>query len=294
MASRHDFKNNLLQLLRHNKDGSYQTQADRRGMLMQFADELNDGGYKLKHPKGLKRKHIEYLNQQWQARELSAGTIKNRNAALRWLCGKVNKYGVVPTNDELNVGKRVYVTNVNKAIELKDEQLEKITNPRVEVQLQLQKHFGLRREEAIKIQPHVADKGDHIHLLASWCKGGRSRDVPIDSQEARYWLDEAKKLAKTKHESMAGNGKTYKSARSLYSKQVSRAGIRGAHGLRHGYAQSRYKSFSGVDAPVAGGPGKSATSKSKQKENDVARMKVSNALGHGRLNVTSVYLGSNK
>ena len=41
--------------------------------------------------------------------------------------------------------------------------------------LELQRAFGLRREEAMKFQPSYADQKDHITLKASWTKGGRAQ-----------------------------------------------------------------------------------------------------------------------
>jgi integrase len=50
--------------------------------------------------------------------------------------------------------------------------------------LRLQRAFGLRREEAIKLQPRWADRGDHLQLKASWTKGGRERTVPIRTERS--------------------------------------------------------------------------------------------------------------
>jgi integrase len=61
--------------------------------------------------------------------------------------------------------------------------------------LRLQAAFGLRREEAIKIQPRWADRGDHLQLKASWTKGGRERTVPIRTAAQRALLEQAKQLA---------------------------------------------------------------------------------------------------
>lgn len=294
MSAKHDLQHSIMNVTQHNRDGSYNTQVDRQRILNQIAAELTSGGYKLRHVNALKQKHVRYLNEQWQEKGLSSGTIKNRNAALRWLCKKLNKRDLMPSNDAMGIERRVHVTNINKAIDLTDELLSKISNPRVLVQLQLQRHFGLRREEAIKIQPHFADRGDHIFLQASWCKGGRSRTVPISSKEARYWLDEAKKLAGTKQASLIESDKTYKQAKEIYNKQLQRAGIHKAHGLRHQYAQEQYELLSSISAPVAGGPKKSSLSQDQKLKSDEARMEVSEALGHSRLNITSVYLGGNK
>jgi hypothetical protein len=57
--------------------------------------------------------------------------------------------------------------------------------------LRLQRAFGLRREEALKLQPRWADRGDHLHLKASWTKGGRERTVPIRTKEQRALLEQS-------------------------------------------------------------------------------------------------------
>ena len=69
--------------------------------------------------------------------------------------------------------------------------------PYVMASLKLQREFGLRREEAMKIQPEWSDQGDKLVLEASWCKGRRERDVPIRTEAQRAALDEAKALAAT-------------------------------------------------------------------------------------------------
>ena len=93
--------------------------------------------------------------------------------------GKVGKAGVIPAdNAELAIPDRVFVTNENKARVL-DERLARITDVYVYMSLLLQALFGLRREESVKFRPSYADRGDHLALKGSWCKGSRPRIVPI-------------------------------------------------------------------------------------------------------------------
>lgn len=80
---------------------------------------------------------------------LSAGTVKNRLAHLRWWAEKVGKTGLIPAdNAQLAVPDRL-VTNENKGREL-GNRLERVCDPYVRTSLLLQEAFGLRREEAIK------------------------------------------------------------------------------------------------------------------------------------------------
>jgi site-specific recombinase XerC len=289
MAIRHQLRQSIYNLLKHNHDGSFETQNARKKILFQMGNDLVDGNYKLTNIHGLKPKHIEYLNQKWKEQSLTSGTIKNRNAHLRWVAEKIGKQNIIPTNDALGIEKRKYAGTDNKAVDLENVDLSKITNRHILISVHLQRHLGLRREESLKIKPYQADKGSHIELQASWCKGGRARSVPVLTEEARYWLDQSKKLV-LPHQSLIPDDKTYIQHRHLYDKQVRRAGIKHAHGLRHAYAQDRYKELTGWECPKRGGlSGKELTAKQKEKDR-AARMIISTCIGHSRINVTVNYL----
>ena len=111
------------------------------------------------------------------------------------------------------------------------------------------------------------------------------------SAEARYWLDEAKKLVANSDDSLIPLGKTYIEHRELYDKQIQRAGIKHAHGLRHAFAQEQYKRLTGWECPKCGGPtAKQLTPKQKQQDK-IARAKISAYLGHSRLQIVTNYCG---
>ena len=56
---------------------------------------------------------------------------------------------------------------VSKARTLCPADLSKVRAPYVQMSLELQRAFGLRRKEAIKLQPAYADRGDRLVLKAS-------------------------------------------------------------------------------------------------------------------------------
>ena len=63
------------------------------------------------------------------------------------------------------------------------------------------------------------------------------------------------------------------------------------HGLRHNYAQWRYKALTGQACPKDGGaPTKALTPADKIADRE-ARMIIAEELGHSRLDVTKAYLG---
>ena len=193
MSTEHNLVHSILVILKHNKDGSYATQANRRTQLLKFARDLLGKGFYLRNIHQLKPKHVYRMTEDWKANELGSGTMKNRMANIRWLCEKINKPGLVPaSNDEMHIEKRQYITNKDKSIELDEQKLEKIDDPDVKMSLQLQQVFGLRKEESIKIRIHEAVQGNKLCLQGPWCKNGKPREVEIRYPEQWAAIEKCK------------------------------------------------------------------------------------------------------
>lgn len=284
-----DLTYTLRQLCQRNRDGSHATQADRLRTLTLISRQLREAGFRQMRAGSLKGKHVEALVERWQAEGLSAGTLKNRLAQVRWWAEKVGKAGVVPAdNARLGIAERRFVTNEDKSRQLGDR-LDAVADPHVRMSLMLQQAFGLRREEAIKLQPSYADRGDHIALKGSWTKGGRERTVPIITDGQRQILDQAKQLAGAG--SLIPAQKSYIQQRHVYDGQTKAAGLSHMHGLRHHYAQARYEALTGWKAPAAGGPSARQLTATQRATDAEARQTISRELGHERTQITAVYLG---
>lgn len=288
----------ILQICNRNRDGSHATQANRKAILSLCVEQLGQAGYKVNElkPHDLKGRHINSLVKTWKNDGVSAGTMKNRLACLRWLSEKIGNKGLVKSNDELGIEKRQYISNANKSLDLADvakADLEKLS-PHVLLSVELQKEFGLRREESMKFQPSYALGGftpataDKIMIKPSWAKGGRYREIPISNDRQRELLGRVQALA--------GNGslipadKSYRQHKNSFEYETRQAGIGQTHGLRHLYAQNRYYELTGWQCPAVGGV-RELTSNEKEIDQQ-ARQQISNELGHGRLQITGVYLGS--
>ena len=280
----------LKQLCRNCREGSYATQRNRERILTLAANELHAMGYRRMQARSLKPKHIEALAKLWQEKDLSIGTIKNRMAALRWWAEKVNKLNVIAKSNEFyGIPDRRFVTNENKAKDLTETQLSKVQDEHVRMSLELQRAFGLRREEAMKFTPSYADKGDHIQLKASWTKGGRPRSISIRTDLQRDVLDRARRL--TGFGSLIPPHRSYVQQLRVYEGNTTRAGLSSMHGLRHAYAQERYEELAGWKCPAAGGPdSKHLTSEQREADHE-ARLTLSQELGHERSQITTAYLG---
>ena len=280
----------LKQLCDRNRDGSLATQHDRARVLDLIANQLQELGFRQMVVSGLKPKHVEALVERWKLDGLAAGTIKNRMAELRWWAEKIGKQNVVARgNDEYGIGRRQYVTNINKARELTASDLAKITDPYTQMSLQLQVAFGLRREESIKIRPEWADRGDRLALKDTWTKGGRAREIPIRNEEQRRVLDEAKRFAG--RGSLIPADKRYVEQLRRFEHQCVKAGIHRVHGHRHQYAQTRYRELTGWAAPAAGGPRSKELTATQKVIDQEARLTISSELGHARTQILGIYVG---
>lgn len=282
-------------ILSRNRDGSHATQANRKRMLMMFAEQLKECGYKTNkmRPSDIKGRHINALIRKWKADGVSTGTIKNRMSNVRWLCEKIGKAEIVKSNETYGIENRKYITNVDKSQNVTNEQLDRLT-PHVRQSVELQKAFGLRREEAMKFQPSHAlggydiNNADVIRIKPSWAKGGRYREIPITNDAQRETLKKASLLAGGG--SLIPSNSTYKEHLGRFERETSGIGLGQTHGLRHLYAQTRYKELMGFECPAVGGVF-TLTDEQKTKDLEVRKL-ISEELGHSRTSITGVYLGS--
>ena len=287
----------LSEICSRNRDGSYSTQANRKAILNQFADDIKKSGFNVQKMKAedLKGRHVNALLQHWRNEGIAVSTIKNRMAVLRWWAEKIGNPGAVKSNDELGIEKREYTTNENKAASIETVDLSKM-DERIAASLVLQSEFGVRREEAMKFQPEYALSGrspldaetKEIRLKGSWTKGGRDRVIPIKTPAQREALAKAAYIARSG--SMIPPDRSYRQHLIIWEKETAAQGIGRTHGLRHAYAQRRYLELTGWAAPAVAGIRK-LTPDERAKDQE-ARKIISEELGHGRIAITNAYLGS--
>ena len=292
MSAKSELKHSIIMMLKHSHDGSYSTRAERKKRLLMIADQLSEGGYKIAHIAQLKLKHVQYLIGNWQQQGLTAGTIKNRMTDLRWAMEKNGKSSLIPLkNEALNIANRQYVTNENKSVILSTGDLSKILDPDIKMSLLLQRAFGLRREESIKIRLNEALVGDELRLKGSWCKHGRARVIKIHYPEQWDVIKEVQThLARSKRALIPAH-RTYVQQQNTYDRQTTRAGLHKLHGLRHAYAQKRYLDLTGWECPAKGGPTYKELTIEEKEFDVLAREQISIDLGHDRVDVVSQYCG---
>ena len=282
----------------------------------------SNGGYKsalttfakfLKEDQGLRdlrkvdketiREYGEHLAERVEIGTLAASSAHDYVSAMN------TAMSVARGNDDLRmtavkdfgIPERSGVAVENKAISaVEHERITSSLNERMSAIVELQRELGLRLKESCLINAKDVYKQALEHGIVkidTGTKGGREREVLITSDSQI----EALRVAADQqgnHYSMTPSDQTYiQFQRELY-KEVGR----GMHGERHHYAQARYEQELGVKSPIAAGIAHKDRfdyiakelnlTKEKAKEKDHnARLKVSNELGHGRIQITNSYLG---
>ena len=283
-----DLNFDLKRLQAAHDDGSHGTRTARSYALAQVADTLHELGFKGLRATGLKRKHSVALVREWKRQGRSDGTMKNRMAHVRWWAKHIGRPGVVPSNGELGIANREYVTNKDKSVVLDPDKLALVRDAHVAMALRLEAEFGLRREEAIKFTPARDDRGDRIRLKGSTTKGGRPREVPILKDSQRKLLDEARRLVGSG--ALIPPDRNYRQQLKIYESQTHAAGLYRMHGLRYGYAARRYEEITGWKAPAAGGPPRRSLTGARRRIDTSARRQIAEELGHGRAAIVAIYI----
>ena len=275
-------------------DKSFATQASVKERLITSIKDLHALGYKIKNINNLQPKHIEKLVSHWQEKELSTGSIKNRMSDFRLIAKTTGRTHLVESkNKAYEIPDRSFIPTSNKAT--KEFDVNKFNNEKyLKASLELQKQFGLRREECLKIKPEQALKTNssgesYLKLNSSWTKGGISRIIPITNPAQLEAIKAAQNLVGNK--SMIPQDKSYYQHRRHYEYITRENGYKNLHGLRHAYAQKRYVELTGWKSPIDGGPNRNSLSKEQKISDGIARQTISEELGHSRASITKNYIG---
>ncbi len=250
-------------------------------------------------------RHVAALTRHYEAQGLSASSLQKKNTVLRRFGTWIGKPDMTPRLCDLvsdpTRSKRSYSAVESKAWSANGVDPDEIFK-RMDLecsvaglQLRLQLAFGLRPREAVMLKPIAADQGKNL-FVTDGTKGGRARMVPIDTDEKRALLEQAKTIARGNSRGILSNKPSMSLNRAIarFYYLTRKVGIckNGLgvtlHGLRHEFAGSVYKEATGVEAPVNGG---------RLDDLDLARRAMqitSEQLGHSRKHAGAAYLGSKR
>ena len=278
-------------------------------------------GYQLTTPEGFGEKHARALIRHKWAYGISPGALSVLMTQLGKLQMWIKKTGMLKTTAvylpevDPEAFKRKKVAKHSKSVSGNGFELETVINhadyidSRFGAMVRMEAFFGLRREEALKIIPHLDDKGVYFDIRKGVAKNGRERQIPIETQLQRQTLDYVKSLVpKKEHLGWVDKPKQRKgkssSSQSEMSNQLLKrnegrynanmiklgftkkdAGITG-HGLRAEYSEDMALMKGFVPATLGGTKGQL-----DQESLDLARLQIAENMGHSRVSVTGAYYG---
>lgn len=287
---------------------SERTKSARGEALHAGFNRLHGLGYRLQKPENISEKHIEALVKSWHMEGFKPKTIQTNLSSFRIFCRWIGKGDMVKSAPyylpkvEPATLKVVAVAQESKSwAENGINVAEKIReadaiDKRFGGMLRLALAFGLRRHEVIECQPWKVDRGDKFAAYKT--KGGRPRDIYIETPEQRDVLDHVKSLVK-KNERMGWTTKDNGTAASVqfalgkWYRMLAKIGITkkdaevSGHGLRAQYAENAAL-IASVIPPTLGGTG----GQMSPEDLDLKRLQVSELLGHSRKSITSAYYGT--
>ena len=297
---------------------SFKTIEASKDALGSIATTLWGLGFQLTTPDGFSEKHARAIIRHKWAYGISPGALSVLMTQLGKIAIWIKKPGMLKTAatylQEVDPAafKRKKVATQSKSVSGNGFDLEAVVNNadqidrRFGAMVRMEAVFGLRRGEALKIIPHLDDRRLYLDIRKGIAKSGRERRIPIETQLQRLTLDYVKSLIPKKEhlgwtDKPKSNGKRQNgTSNGLLARNENRydanmqklgftkkdAGITG-HGLRAEYAEDTAQMKGFLPAALGGTKGQL-----DQESLDLARLQVSENMGHSRISVTGAYYGS--
>lgn len=285
---------------------SYSSQSTLSSRFSQFVDYLKEN--KINRLEQVTKEIVQnYALNLKNNGDLSVSTKHNLLSAVNVIMRQARGDNTVKvTAKEIGIDKRD-----NVATEFKEDIKRGVVSERVELLIELARNFGLRFEEASKLNAVVALKQaitNSVIKVSLGTKGGQDRVIPITSQEQVSVLEKASTIQGTA-KSLIDPKLSYKEHKGICYRETSNF-----HAERHFYANQRYsaliKDILGIDIKspvlsdkptnmkwrdyvsyVAARQGVFIHPDQAREFDREARIKLSKELGHHREDVVSRYIG---
>lgn len=280
----------LGKLHRHNRQGSYKTRARYYEAMQRFCRFLAEV-YRLERLANIAPKHIYAYVTYLQERGKSASTIKTDLSAIRFFHDLIpNARYKLPGNGDLFLQRRTF-GNVDRT--WSEDEFKRMLTCALECDREdyisifyLGRFAGLRIHECFRIDTATASKAAKEKALTIKGKGGLVRTVPLNNLLVQRLQHDLKQTPHGHKLYVPDDQETHEAIKALQAFiWLNRSWVQDKgstrpmtfHGLRHTYAVEKYKGFVNAGVTPYG-----------------ARKAVAKLLGHGRDDVTNVYLASLK
>jgi integrase len=279
-------------LSRHNRQGSFKTRDRYYQAVERFARHLADK-YNLQKFANIRGKHLASYVKDLQREGKSASTIKNELSAIRFYHEKIDnaKY-ILPDNKELKekfnivLDRRSFggVDRTWSNFEFREmvNHATRLERHDVAAVLQLARFQGLRIHEAIRLDHAAAAAAIRSDTLIVKGKGGLVRSIPLRKETKEVLFRSIQGVVRGQKLFVQEGKKAHEVIKSVQDfilnhrdkfQEHDRESDLTFHGLRHSFAREEY------DKRILEG--------FSEKE---ARQEVAKLLGHGRDDITRIYL----
>ena len=277
-------------LHRHNRQGSYKTRARYYEAMQRFCRFLAEV-YRLERLANIALKHIYAYVAYLQEQGKSTSTIKTDLSAIRFFHDLIpNARYELPGNEDLCLQRRTFggvdrTWSAGEFERMLGIALERGREDYVSI-FYLGRFAGLRIHECFRIDTATAAKAVKEKAITIKGKGGLVRAVPLNDLLVQRLQQDLKRTPRGHKLYVSDDQETHEAIKALQAFiWLNRSTVQDEgstrpmtfHGLRHTYAAEKYQGF--IDAGVTPFG---------------ARKAVSKLLGHGRDDVTNIYLASLK
>ena len=277
-------------LHRHNRQGSYKTRARYYEAMQRFCRFLAEV-YRLERLANIALKHIYAYVAYLQGQGKSTSTIKTDLSAIRFFHDLIpNARYELPGNEDLCLQRRTFggvdrTWSAGEFERMLGIALERGREDYVSI-FYLGRFAGLRIHECFRIDTATAAKAVKEKAITIKGKGGLVRTVPLNDLLVQRLQRDLAQTARGHKLYVSDDQETHEAIKELQLFiWLNRSTVQDEdstrpmtfHGLRHTYAAEKYQGF--IDAGVTPFG---------------ARKAVSKLLGHGRDDVTNIYLASLK
>lgn len=282
--------------------GAFRTQHDQAQRWAQFAEWAKEQG--VKDARQVDQDLVRAYGSEMVDRGLSPATAHNAVSAVNTVMTTLRdgKWETVSPADATGMTRHSVRTEApsttdRQTVTQVGEALREAGLSRAAAVLDLARGLGVRMEEAAKADLSRLDQ-EARHQgainIQEGTKGGRdaARWVPI-TPAARQAIDRAVQTRPEGSRNLIAPGETWRDLREgelRAAREVLHAqGVPGYHDARAAYAVERYQELAGARAPAVAGSREVDKATDRQ-----ARAQIAHELGHGRVDVTSAYLGSSR
>jgi len=277
--------------------------------LKDFAKHLKENG--VKDLRKVNASHVQsyanVLNERYERGEISASTAQNylskTNVAME--NARLDRECKVDPVRGAGLPTRTGVASTDRSVNKEQHESAKSHLPeRMVVQIELQRHLGLRFKESALIDAksvlHHAEKTGIIKI-SDGTKGGRPREFEVNSHTQIDALRSAAEIQNSDR-SLIPPDQTWAQYQNQCYREMAKINFH-SHGERHYYATERYLNLTGVECPVKLGikHGPDHHNFISEKLNISAeearaldhkyRLQIAEELGHSRISITNNYLG---